>query len=230
LPHFRVPSLRTALQNHGRRIRVGAFVLSGLAALPASALAADPDLAPPAAAPAAVPVPPPKIPAPPAELEPPPEAATAALEAVPPPAEPVRRVDAPPPPPRVVQSAPSARRSPAAAPASGQWVYTRQYGWVWMPYDPSYTYVPSDGYPAMYIYGPALGWRWVAAPWVFNWGPSPYWGTRGRAYFGWYARPWFTPRPYYREHQPRYYRAPRYRPHAREEVHIHRGGRHGHRR
>jgi len=76
---------------------------------------------------------------------------------------------------------------------SGQWVYTGQYGWVWMPFGQQYTYVPADtqAYPYAYVYYPAYGWRWVVAPWIYGWGPRPYWGTWGPRYFAWYSRPWF---------------------------------------
>ncbi len=96
---------------------------------------------------------------------------------------------------------------PKAPPVDGQWVYTNQYGWVWMPYAQSYTYVPDDGYPTMYVYGSTFGWRWVAAPWIYDYGPTPYWGNRGRASFVWYSRPWFTRRAYV---GPTYYYGPRY--------------------
>jgi hypothetical protein len=43
----------------------------------------------------------------------------------------------------------------------------------------------------MYVYYPAFGWRWVAAPWNYGWGPSPSWGPWGRSHFVWYSRPWF---------------------------------------
>jgi hypothetical protein len=38
-----------------------------------------------------------------------------------------------------------------AVPA-GQWVYTQQYGWVWMPYGDAYSYVPPDGQGQPYEY------------------------------------------------------------------------------
>ena len=126
-----------------------------------------------------------------------------------PPPPPVAAPPAPPPPVEYVERA----QPPAAPPVDGQWVYTRQYGWVWMPYDRAYTYVPDDGEPSMYIYATAGGWRWVTAPWVMGWGPDPYWGVRGRAYFAWYSRPWFV----HREYRPVYRRAPVYR----REVVIH---------
>src|SRR5512138_2435200 len=33
----------------------------------------------------------------------------------------------------------------------GQWVYTQQYGWIWMPYGDAYTYAPADGYGQPYM-------------------------------------------------------------------------------
>jgi hypothetical protein len=81
--------------------------------------------------------------------------------------------------------------APAEAPA-GQWVYTSQYGWLWMPYEQAYTYVDAESDVSYgYVYYPAFGWRWVLAPWVFGLGPEPRWGTVGRARFAWYAHPWF---------------------------------------
>lgn len=98
---------------------------------------------------------------------------------------------APPPPIDEVELRPS---SPGAV--DGQWVYTTQYGWVWMPYDRLYTHVVDDREPTMYVYGARFGWRWVTAPWVLSGGPEPYWGDRGRARFEWHARPWFARRDY----------------------------------
>jgi len=101
-----------------------------------------------------------------------------------------------PPPPGV----PDRAAAPATPPPNGQWVYTSQYGWVWMPYAQSYTYVnPAGDQAYAYVYYPSYGWRWVGAPWVFGVGPGPYWGARGRAHYVWHARPWFharyAPRP-----------------------------------
>ncbi|MBS2029337.1 MAG: hypothetical protein JST54_15655 [Deltaproteobacteria bacterium] len=112
----------------------------------------------------------------------------------------------PPPPeaqPTPPPDAPTAVAAPAeagpAAPATGQWVYTGQYGWVWMPYGQQYTYVPADTqlYPYSYVYYPVYGWRWVVAPWVYGWGPAPYWGAWGPRYYVWYSRPWFHRGGYY---------------------------------
>ena len=110
----------------------------------------------------------------------PPDGPPAAAPPGPPPAASI-----PPPPP----AEPSA---PAAPPPSGQWTYTSQYGWLWMPYDQAYTYVYADSDVSYeYVYYPAFGWRWVASPWVLGFGPSPFWGVRGRVGFAWYAHPWF---------------------------------------
>ena len=75
----------------------------------------------------------------------------------------------------------------APAPANGQWVYTSQYGWVWMPYGAAYTYLPAGAYPDMYVYFPVYGWRWVVAPWVWGVGPRPYFGVYGWTRYAWYG-------------------------------------------
>jgi hypothetical protein len=82
-----------------------------------------------------------------------------------------------------------------AAPA-GQWVYTQQYGWLWMPYSDAYTYIPPTGVgvPYTYAFYPAYGWAWVASPWVWGYGPWPYFGVYGAFSFGWYGHGyWHTP-------------------------------------
>ena len=100
-----------------------------------------------------------------------------AQPAVPPPGSP------PPPPVRIQGS---------TAPG-GQWIYTQQYGWIWMPYSDRYTYVPPDGYgePYAYVYYPAHGWTWIAAPWVWGFGPWPYFGFYGAVGFDWYGHGWW---------------------------------------
>src|SRR4051812_37695313 len=77
----------------------------------------------------------------------------------------------PPPPQQEAEAAPA-----APAPTNGQWVYTQQYGWLWMPYGDQYTYEPGseDAEPYAYVYYPSYGWSWLAAPWVWGWGVSPY--------------------------------------------------------
>ncbi len=91
-----------------------------------------------------------------------------------------------------MESATPPQDQPAAvaqqAPAPGQWVYTAEYGWLWMPYGQAYTDVPSNGAtPNMYVYYPAAGWCWMVAPWVWGWGPMPYFGAYGPGRFRWYG-------------------------------------------
>jgi len=84
----------------------------------------------------------------------------------------------------------SAQSAPASPPPNqtGQWVYTSQYGWVWMPYGQQYvdegTYGAAS--PYQYVYGVRVGWSWVAAPWLWGWGAYPYFGVWGPSHFGWY--------------------------------------------
>ena len=108
---------------------------------------------------------------------------------------PAPQYEAPPAPP--AQAEAPAPPPPAEAPASppaGQWIYTQQYGWIWMPYSDSYTYAPANGYgePYAYVYYPAYScWTWVAAPWVWGFGPWPFFGVFGPARFGWYGHGWW---------------------------------------
>jgi hypothetical protein len=121
-------------------------------------------------------------------------------------AQPAAEPNVPPPPPAPPPEAPpppSLQGSQPAGPSGlspqrgagplGQWVNTNQYGWLWMPYGQRYTYIPGDAqtFPDQYVYYPIYGWRWVVAPWVYGYGPSPYWGASGLSYFAWYAHPWF---------------------------------------
>src|SRR5690242_8526365 len=73
--------------------------------------------------------------------------------------------------------------------ATGQWVYTQQYGWVWMPYGSQYTYYPTGGgaYPSEYVYYPSYGWTWVVAPWVWGFGISPFFGVYGPSHYAWWG-------------------------------------------
>ncbi len=121
----------------------------------------------------------------------------------------------PPPLPPADVPAPQAQGQPSQSAAQGQWVYTQQYGWVWMPYGAGYTYAPPDGYgqPYMYVYYPAYGWTWLVAPWVWGWGPWPYFGFHGPWRFAWYGYGWwrypwrwhFAPAPFagFRHYGPR---------------------------
>ena len=97
----------------------------------------------------------------------------------------------PPPPPAVRPNPPPqpAQPAPQQKPSdTGQWVHTAQYGWVWMPYGDTYAHVPPDGAtPSMYVYYPEAGWCWVVAPWLWGWGPTPYFGLMGPRFYGWYG-------------------------------------------
>jgi hypothetical protein len=105
--------------------------------------------------------------------------------ATPPPA------DTPPPPPAVRPEPPATPPQPPPrqkAADTGQWVHTTQYGWVWMPYGDTFAHVPPDGStPSMYVYYPEAGWCWVVAPWLWGWGPMPYFGYLGPRYYGWFG-------------------------------------------
>ncbi len=106
--------------------------------------------------------------------------------------------------------------TPTAPSPDGQWIYTESYGWVWMPYERSYTYVsPAEDEAYAYVYYPRYGWSWIHAPWVIGVGPRPYWGRLGPVRFAWYAHPWFHPRRVY------YYR-PYYHPHRVYRYHYRR--------
>ena len=100
----------------------------------------------------------------------------------------------PPAPPQTLPAPPAQAQAPAprSVPA-GQWVYTNQYGWVWMPYGDAYTYAPPSGYgePYEYVYYPAFGWTWVVAPWVWGWGPWPHFGLFGPWRFAWFGHGWW---------------------------------------
>jgi hypothetical protein len=121
-------------------------------------------------------------PAPMPQLPPPPEAQQAEPPAYYPAAQQAR--------PPAYYPAPAAVTVAAPAP-SGQWVYTNQYGWVWMPYGANYTYVTAHDVAFTYAYYPHFGWRWIAAPWVMGMGPSPRWGHHGPVHFAWYGHPRF---------------------------------------
>ncbi len=118
--------------------------------------------------------------------------------------------EAPPAPPAEPPSPPTVMQSPEASTpqpqqqqgtGQGQWVFTSQYGWLWMPYGAQYTYEPpavqgSYVYPYSYAYYPSYGWAWLYSPWVWGWGPSPYFGYYGPRHFVWYRGPgsWVLPR------------------------------------
>ena len=86
------------------------------------------------------------------------------------------------PPPGPVQAA-QVQAVPEAQPAAtGEWVYTAQYGWIWVPYGSTTTVVGAE--PYVYLYAPAVGWTWFVSPWgpgpfrYGSWGWGPRWGSR----------------------------------------------------
>ena len=86
----------------------------------------------------------------------------------------------------------------------GRWVYTTEYGWIWVP-DGAGT-SEMEGVPYAYLYTPAHGWTWYVSPWgvgAFHYGvwvrhPWHPVGWRG----GWVAHP----RVYVRLGGPRHHR------------------------
>jgi hypothetical protein len=151
---------------------------------PTNAAANQPTASPPNATAPPVPVPKEQPPAPTTAHPPPPPRAQ--------PIEPPQVATAP-------QPLPAPPPSPAVVPAPppGQWVYTTQYGWLWMPYEQAYTYVnPDAALSYMFVFYPRFGWRWVVAPWVLGFGPAPFWGAHGPAHFVWYMRPFRIGVPY----------------------------------
>src|SRR5215813_1986269 len=66
--------------------------------------------------------------------------------------EPPPPESAPPPPPAGVSAPPEPTAPPQAErvnvpPTDGQWVYTAQYGWLWMPFGQQFIHVPQGGAP-----------------------------------------------------------------------------------
>ena len=96
-----------------------------------------------------------------------------------------------PPPPAERPPPPQPEEQRGAGNTQGQWVYTQQYGWVWMPYADDFLYFPSYGPPYAYLYYPLYGWTWVIAPWIYGWGPWPYFGFYGAVHYGWYGHGWW---------------------------------------
>jgi hypothetical protein len=146
-----------------KTLKSALVVLASLATFSAGAVAQEPDRAPGKAG----------------------QAPTSADPATPAPTQ-------PPPPPPAVLPKPPAEQPPVTSQdkpaADGQWVYTSQYGWVWMPYGDKYAHVPQDGSPPnMYVYYPDAGWCWVVAPWLWGWGPAPFFGVLGPRFFGWWG-------------------------------------------
>jgi hypothetical protein len=86
-----------------------------------------------------------------------------------------------PPPPRVQvlhEEAPNPDTRWVHSYATGQWVYTSDYGWIWVPTRTTTTVV--DGVPYAHLYTSEHGWTWYVSPWGF-----------GRYHYGpWVTRTW----------------------------------------
>jgi hypothetical protein len=120
----------------------------------------------------------------------------------PPPAPAPQTTPAPPPPGQVAP--PPAQWVVSAA--NGRWVYTTDYGWIWVPAGASARI--SDGVPYAYLYTPTYGWTWYVSPW----GPGRYhfggWVRHAWHPAGWHGAWVATPRvfvrlggnPHYRWH------------------------------
>ncbi|MFT3839051.1 MAG: hypothetical protein QM723_18870 [Myxococcaceae bacterium] len=88
--------------------------------------------------------------------------------------------------------APDAKTDTAAPPPpttarevpAGQWAYTKQYGWAWLPYAGAFV---SDGAPPkMFLYTASTGWSWVSAPWVAGEGARPVFSVASSRWpYGW---------------------------------------------
>ncbi len=102
--------------------------------------------------------------------------------------------DVSPPPPPATPSTPPAPQPQAehTSVPDGEWAYTQQYGWVWMSYGAAYTFTPDyeNGDPYMYVYYAKAGWTWVEAPWLWGFGPMPYFIDGGGKNFAWYGHGW----------------------------------------
>lgn len=122
-------------------------------------------------------VPPPVPGPPPAERPAPP---TPSADAAAPPASPASEAvpvepvvkDQAPPAPRTrhneVRDPRGASRAtpPRFASETGEWVYTNDYGWIWIPKDVSV--VSANDNPYVYLYTPYFGWSWYVSPWGYG--------------------------------------------------------------
>jgi hypothetical protein len=94
---------------------------------------------------------------------------------------------APGPAPQVLGAPPQDLTAIGTAPTeagAGQWVYTAEGGYIWVPNGATTSAV--EGVPYTYLYTPAYGWTWYASPWGF--GPFTYGSWVGSAWpYGFHA-------------------------------------------
>jgi hypothetical protein len=76
-------------------------------------------------------------------------------------------VEAPPPDEESSPSTEEPAPEPDQSYAQGEWVYSDQYGWIWVP--AGTVPVAVNAQPYVYVYAPAYGWTWFASPW--GWEP-----------------------------------------------------------
>ena len=170
---------------------------SGAPDAPAQSAPAQKAAAPQTPAPQLPALPPPQTPASP-------QAAAPQAPAPPQiPAPPVAREQAPsqPPPQAEPPRYPAPPQAAGQTAPQGEWVYTAQSGWIWVPRGSTTTTVGVE--PYAYLYMPSYGWGWYVSPWGLGpfhygpWGWGPRWGMRyappgwggihgygGRGYFG----------------------------------------------
>jgi hypothetical protein len=157
--------------------RVAPFAL--VFALSGSAFAQQQPAPQPAPQPAAQVQAPPSPPSAPPSAPPP-------QQAQPQPAQPApqgqQAPDGQPQPPQVVyqqeQEAPPPASQWVYSYPSGQWVFTSEYGWIWVPAGSTTT--PEEGVPYTYLYTPTYGWNWYISPW----------GVGAYHYGLWVRHPW----------------------------------------
>jgi uncharacterized membrane protein YgcG len=124
--------------------------------------------------------------APPASVQAPAPVSQAPPVPEPPPGEPppgaAPQAQAPANPPQAEPTVAPAPPVTAEMASQGEWVYTAQYWWTWVPYGSTTTTVSAE--PYVYLYAPSFGWRWFVSPWGVGpfhygaWGWGPAWGPR----------------------------------------------------
>jgi hypothetical protein len=102
----------------------------------------------------------------------------------------------PPPPPSEGQA--QASPHPAAvrrgAAAGGSWVYTLEYGRIWVPYANEHTYggMAAAASPYWYSYRPLYERLWLAEPWLWSLDVQPDFGPLGPSGLEWYRGPYLA--------------------------------------
>jgi hypothetical protein len=174
---------------------------NGAPGAPPQSAPAQKAAAPQAPAPPLPALPAPQTPAPP--MPAPPQTSGPQTPVAQPPATTVTAAQPPsqPPPQTEPRAYPAPPQGAGQMATQGEWVYTAQNGWIWVPRGSTATTVGVE--PYAYLYVPSYGWGWFASPWGLGpfhygpWGWGPRWGVRyappgwggirgygGRGYFG----------------------------------------------